>query len=223
MLRLGAQDGVALSKVQAAYTRLERIEPESGRLPQASLEVPERDPEALKEDVVAHAYRRLFWDLGTDPSKMRPAGEALARRLAQGKRLPRVHPLVDAVNIASAVTLVPLHVLDADKITPPVEIDKPPEGATFHPIEGSTMPLEGEHPILRDEDNILALLAHRDGEHAKITSASINAIVIACGPPASAPRLLPDAFRHVERYATLAGWRFTHEPQTVQDPTSTPD
>lgn len=217
VLRHGASEEVALSTVQAVYARLERTDPEPGRLPDPTLEVPDRDPEAIKDDVVAHAYRSLFWDLGIDPTKTRPAGEALARGLARGDELPRIHPLVDAVNIASAVTLIPLHILDADRITTPLEIAKAPEGATFDPIGGSTMTLTGRHPIIQDEDNILALLAHRDGEHAKITSDSTDALVIACGPPASGPRLLPDAFRHVERYATLAGWSFIREPETVQD------
>ncbi len=217
MLRLGLQDNEALSNLQVAYARLERVDPESRRLPDPTTEIPDRDPDALKGDIVAQAYRRLFRDLGIDPTKRRPAGEALARRIAQGEKLPNVHPLVDAVNIASAVTLIPLHVLDADRIEPPIEITTPREGIPFDPIGSPSMTLNGEHPILRDENGPLALLAHRDGDHAKITMNTLNALVIACGPPTTGPRLLPDAFRHVERYVTLAGWRFAHQPRTIEN------
>jgi DNA/RNA-binding domain of Phe-tRNA-synthetase-like protein len=37
--------------------------------------------EILKDDPTVRAYRDLYWKLGIDPTKTRPSGEALLRRV----------------------------------------------------------------------------------------------------------------------------------------------
>ena len=46
----------------------------------------------------------MFHRLGVDPTKTRPASEALLRRVLQGKGLPRIHPAVDVCNLASLLS-----------------------------------------------------------------------------------------------------------------------
>ena len=57
--------------------------------------------ETLKDEPRLRAYRDFFWRVGVDPTKVRPAAEALLRRVIQGKPFPRVNTLVDAYNRAS--------------------------------------------------------------------------------------------------------------------------
>src|SRR5512147_2175842 len=45
--------------------------------------------------------RGMFHRLGVDPTKSRPASEALLRRVLQGKGLPEILPAVDVCNLAS--------------------------------------------------------------------------------------------------------------------------
>ena len=74
--------------------------------------------EKLREDPVVRAYRDFYWRIGIDPTKTRPSSEALVRRILRG-RFPRINPVVDAGNIASARTMVPIGLYDARYYSPP--------------------------------------------------------------------------------------------------------
>ena len=57
--------------------------------------------ESLKELTSIAATRNVYKACGKDPSRYRPASEALIRRLLQGKELYQRDTLVDLVNLAS--------------------------------------------------------------------------------------------------------------------------
>ena len=57
--------------------------------------------ESLKEIESIAATRRVYRACGKDPSRYRPASEALIRRLLQGKELYQIDTLVDLINLAS--------------------------------------------------------------------------------------------------------------------------
>ncbi|PKL55961.1 MAG: hypothetical protein CVV35_07160, partial [Methanomicrobiales archaeon HGW-Methanomicrobiales-6] len=44
--------------------------------------------ERIKDEPLFRAYRDFFWRVGVDPTKTRPASEALVRRILAGKMLP---------------------------------------------------------------------------------------------------------------------------------------
>ena len=46
--------------------------------------------ETLKDNPIVRAYRDFFWSLDIDPTKIRPSGEALLRRILQGKNIPKI-------------------------------------------------------------------------------------------------------------------------------------
>lgn len=62
------------------------------------------------------AARRLFRSIGADPTRMRPASEALLRRILKGGSLPRINSAVDAANVVSLRLLLPIGLYDADKV-----------------------------------------------------------------------------------------------------------
>ncbi len=64
------------------------------------------DLEELRAEPAVQAYRDFYWKLGIDPTKKRPAGEALARRVLQGKPMPKINPIVDIYNLISAETRI---------------------------------------------------------------------------------------------------------------------
>ena len=76
-------------------------------------EVRDRYPEASA--IAAHppvaAVRKLFRAAGCDPTRYRPASEALLRRLVKGAELPEIHPLVDINNCLSAKLAAPCCVM----------------------------------------------------------------------------------------------------------------
>ena len=47
--------------------------------------------DGLKDEENIRAYRDFFWKLGIDPTKIRPAAEALIRRILGGKEIPRIN------------------------------------------------------------------------------------------------------------------------------------
>ena len=57
--------------------------------------------ESLKEISSIAATRRVYKACGKDPSRYRPASEALIRRMLQGKELYQIDTLVDLINLAS--------------------------------------------------------------------------------------------------------------------------
>lgn len=57
--------------------------------------------ETIKHISGIEATRRVYRACGKDPSRYRPASEALIRRMLQGKRLYQIDTLVDLVNLAS--------------------------------------------------------------------------------------------------------------------------
>lgn len=106
--------------------------------------------ESLKEMSGIAATRKVYRACGKDPSRYRPASEALIRRMLQGKELYQRDTLVDLVNLASIAYGYSIGGFDADKF----------EGDTLTLGVGKTgEPYEG---IGRGMINIEGLPVYRD-------------------------------------------------------------
>ena len=71
--------------------------------------------ETLKEMSSIAATRSVYRACGKDPSRYRPASEALIRRILQGKTLYQIDTLVDLINLASIAYGYSIGGFDADK------------------------------------------------------------------------------------------------------------
>lgn len=71
--------------------------------------------ESLKVIDSIQATRRIYKLCGKDSSRYRPSGEALVRRVLQGKPLHKVDTLVDLINLASMKFGYSIGAFDADK------------------------------------------------------------------------------------------------------------
>ncbi len=71
--------------------------------------------ESLKLMTSIQATRRIYKVCGKDPSRYRPSGEALVRRVLQGKKLYQIDTLVDLINLASMKYGYSIGAFDADK------------------------------------------------------------------------------------------------------------
>ncbi|MEM3789363.1 MAG: phenylalanine--tRNA ligase beta subunit-related protein, partial [Candidatus Bathyarchaeia archaeon] len=78
--------------------------------------------EGLKENPVIRAYRDFYWRLNIDPTKTRPSGEALLRRVLHGDEIPTISTAVDAYNLASMKTIIPISGFDRDTLHPPFNV-----------------------------------------------------------------------------------------------------
>ncbi len=97
------------------------------------------------------ATRQAYKALGKDPSRYRPSGEQLMRRILQGKELYQIDTLVDLVNLASMRYGYSIGGFDEDKIVGAEATlgvgrkDEPYEG-----IGRGMLNIEGL-PVYRDE------------------------------------------------------------------------
>jgi DNA/RNA-binding domain of Phe-tRNA-synthetase-like protein len=95
-------------------------------------------------DPTIKGVRRFFSGLGIDPTRTRPSGEALIKRVVEGKGLYRVNAVVDVNNAVSIETGCPCGVYDASKLAGTaitVKIGSP--GQTYEGIGGNQVNGEG--------------------------------------------------------------------------------
>lgn len=95
--------------------------------------------------------RGMFHRLGVDPTKTRPASEALLRRVLQGKGLPAILPAVDVCNLASLEAQLPLGLYDRTHVKGPVfaRMGRPGEG--YEGIRKTYVSLGGRLLLADDE------------------------------------------------------------------------
>lgn len=150
--------------------------------------------ELLKDDLTVRAYRDLYWSLSIDPTKTRPSGEALLRRVLHGKDMPSISNVVDAYNLASLETIIPLSGFDQDLISPPVEIRFSNKKDEFKGI-GLDKPAKFPEKVLlvTDKKQILCVYPYRDADATKITDKTRNVLIIGYGAPNISEKQLVDA------------------------------
>ncbi|OPY39362.1 MAG: phenylalanyl-tRNA synthetase subunit beta [Methanoregulaceae archaeon PtaU1.Bin059] len=157
--------------------------------------------ENVKHDPLFRAYRDFFWSVGVDPTKTRPASEALVRRILSGGRLPAINTAVDAYNLASARSGVPIGAFDRDTIDGDLTMRFAEEGEQFIGI-GMEKPilLRTNQVVLTDSEEIIAVYPYRDSDATKVTIETRNIHIVACGVPKV------DRERVIEGYTLCAGY-----------------
>ncbi len=140
--------------------------------------------EDVKDDAIFRSYRDFFWRTGIDPTKTRPASEALTRRILLGRELPLINSFVDALNIASVETKVPFAAFDHDCLETPLVLRFADEGEVILPIgHSSPVTMDGREIVISDAKKLIAVYPHRDSDETKITHGTSAAIVLSCGVP----------------------------------------
>ena len=140
--------------------------------------------ESLKDEPIFRAYRDFFWSIKVDPTKVRPAAEALIRKVLGGRPIPRINTVVDSYNLASMTTCVALAAFDTNKLDGDIIMRFSDNGEKFFGI-GMDKPvvLTGGEVVMTDASRLLAIYPHRDAEHSKITLQTKNMIIVYCGVP----------------------------------------
>ncbi len=144
----------------------------------------EYDLDSVKDQPIFRAYRDFFWRVGIDPTKNRPAAEALIRRILGGKTLPCINTLVDAYNLASIKTGIALATFDADKLEGDLLMRFAEEGEQFLGI-GMEKPLvlKGGEIVIADNEKLIAVYPYRDADNTKVTEKTRNITIVVCGAP----------------------------------------
>lgn len=107
--------------------------------------------ETLKEISGIAATRKVYRACGKDPSRYRPASEALIRRMLQGKTLYQIDTLVDLINLASIAYGYSIGGFDADKfVGDTLTLGVGKAGEPYEGIGRGMINIEGL-PVYRDE------------------------------------------------------------------------
>ncbi len=126
--------------------------------------------------------------------KTRPSGEALLRRVLHGDELPRISTVVDAYNLASMKTIVPISGFDKDCLNLPFHVRFARKGESFLGI-GMNQPaiLNDNVLVLTDKNQVLCIYPYRDADRTKITENTKNVLLICYGAPEITSETLLDA------------------------------
>lgn len=148
--------------------------------------------ESLKQMSGIAATRRVYKACGKDPSRYRPAAEALIRRILQGKELYQIDTLVDLINLASIRFGYSIGGFDADKFVGDTltlgvgRKDEPYEG-----IGRGVINIEGL-PVYRDEEGGVGTPTS-DHERTKITLATTHMLVLINGYDGNEEQVMANA------------------------------
>ncbi len=185
-----------------------KVEKEKGELRRFKEKVIEKvkrtyNLETVKDVPIFRAYRDFFWRIGIDPTKNRPAAEALIRRILTGKPLPTINTLVDAYNLASIKTCISIGAFDADRIKGDLLLRLARKGEEFRGIGmEKPMVLDGNEVVVSDSEKLIAIYPYRDADDTKLTETTRNVILLICGAPGIDEEALKRAAQITVEYIT---------------------
>lgn len=166
--------------------------------------------ESLKEMTSIAATRRVYKACGKDPSRYRPASEALIRRVLLGKALYQRDTLIDLVNLASIAYGYSIGGFDADKFegdTLTLGIGR--EGEPYEGIGRGMINIHGL-PVYRDAKGGVGTPTS-DHERTKMTLDTRHLVVLINGYDGNEQRVRQNAAYIQEllrRYAQSDGGRY---------------
>ena len=91
------------------------------------------------------AWRQVYAAMGFKPTQYRCAAEALLRRYRKDQQLPRLHPLVDALNAESLGAAIPIAAFDCQHIRDGIVVRAAEGTESYLSFQGETeQPASGE-------------------------------------------------------------------------------
>ena len=153
--------------------------------------------EEVKTQPIFRAYRDFFWRVGIDPTKVRPAGEALTRRVLGGRDLPRLNTAVDAYNLVSIETSIAVAAFDMGAVREDALLMRRAAKAEQFRGIGMDSPelLTGVEVVIEDQESrkLVAVYPYRDSDDSKITERTKDVLFMMCGVPGIETRHLENA------------------------------
>lgn len=148
--------------------------------------------ESLKDITSIAATRRVYKACGKDPSRYRPASEALIRRMLQGKELYQRDTLVDLVNLASIAYGYSIGGFDADKfVGDTLTLGIGREGEPYEGIGRGLLNICGL-PVYRDAEGGVGTPTS-DNERTKMTLDTRHLVVLINGYDGNEQRVRENA------------------------------
>ncbi len=127
-----------------------------------------------------HPARMLFRSIGVDPTRMRPASEALVRRALKGLGLPEINSAVDAANLVSLRFMAPIGLYDLDQVKGRVLIRLGGDGESFQRIGSGVLNLKGRLGLFDEEGGFGNPTG--DSRRTSITADTVHMLFVAFLP-----------------------------------------
>ncbi len=166
--------------------------------------------ESLKQLPSIEATRRVYRACGKDPSRYRPASEALIRRVLQGKDLYQIDTFVDLINLASIAYGYSIGGFDADKfVGDTLTLGIGRAGEPYEGIGRGMINIEGL-PVYRDAEGGVGTPTS-DHERTKITLSTTHLLVLINGYDGNRERVVANAEfirQLLRRYGVSDGGRY---------------
>lgn len=148
--------------------------------------------ETLKDIPSIAATRRVYRACGKDPSRYRPASEALIRRMLKGKELYQIDTLVDLINVASIAYGYSIGGFDADKfVGDTLTLGIGREGEPYEGIGRGMINIAGL-PVYRDAKGGVGTPTS-DNERTKIDINTTHLVVLINGYDGNKERVVENA------------------------------
>ena len=159
-------------------------------------------------DEALQAVRRFYHRLGVDPTKWRPASEALVRRVVRGKDLYRINSAVDIINWCSLESRLPFGLYDRSQVQGTVVFRKGTPGETFQGIRRDEQRAGGK-PVLADDVGIIGSPT-ADSARTMVHPETRELLVVIYGPAEVAEVAVQEAVTQTrERLVRLCGAHMT--------------
>ncbi|RKX43257.1 MAG: hypothetical protein DRP27_08345 [Thermotogae bacterium] len=155
------------------------------------------DLDRLKDHPKIRAYRDFYWRMGIDPTKQRPASEALVRRLLKKRSLPRISYIVDAGNLASVETFIPIGIYDCSSVVGGLRLRLARKGEKFIDVVRNEKTLNVDEIVLVDDEGPLHIFPYRDSYRTRVKEDTDEVYVVACGVEGIGVRELHEALDRV--------------------------
>ncbi|MFC1803646.1 B3/4 domain-containing protein [Thermoproteota archaeon] len=140
--------------------------------------------EKLRDAPEFRAYRDFFWKLDIDPTKNRPAAEALIRRVLRDRPIQKINTWVDAYNLVSIITAIPIACFDIDLLEGDLLMREAVAGEEFLGIAmKESITLKGGEAVIEDGARLVAIYPYRDADYSKVSHNTKNVLMLMCGAP----------------------------------------
>ena len=158
-------------------------------------------PRGVLESPPILATRAAYKALGKDPARYRGSAESLLRRVVAGKGLPEINAVVDAINLVSVESRLPVGLYDLGHVTGDIVFRAGLAGETYKGIGKFDLNLEGL-PVFSDNAGPHGSPTS-DSERTMVTAETkqVLAIIVSFGGPENLDRWTQRLASLLQQYA----------------------
>jgi DNA/RNA-binding domain of Phe-tRNA-synthetase-like protein len=193
-IRLGLRAGaVALRNVRVAPSGPDLLAEIAGAVETVRVVLP--DSVAVRSVPEVVAFHEILRKVGVNPRRDQPSVERLLNFALKRGTLPAINSLVDAYNLVSIRSFCSLGAHDLDRIALPVSLRLLNGTETFTPLGSTTEVVvkPGEYGYVDAHGRVLCRLDVVQAEFSKVTSDTVNALLIVEGTAGHRPEMLHKA------------------------------